>query len=172
MEVSIKTIVTHSVTYMIMGLLASTLLNYAGFFSESSLKVMMRPLDDPWVMAGPLFQPLRGILFGIGFYLLRDLFFTDQKGWWKMWLVLMIFGIFGTFGPAPGSLEGMVYTIFPLWIHLKGLPEIILQSLGLSVVLCWWIHHSQIKWFNRMMGILFVILMLLPVLGFLAGPVK
>jgi hypothetical protein len=56
--VIVKTVVTHYVTYFIMGLLASTLLGYAAWFAESSLNVMMRPVSDPVVMAGPLFQPI------------------------------------------------------------------------------------------------------------------
>jgi len=40
-----------------------------------------------------------------------------------MWLTLVVLGILGTFGPAPGSLEGMFFTIFPLWVHLRGLPK-------------------------------------------------
>jgi hypothetical protein len=60
LEVLAKAIVTHTVTYFIMGLLASAILDYAGFFSQSSLSVMMRPTNDLWVMLGPLFQPIRG----------------------------------------------------------------------------------------------------------------
>ena len=52
LEVVVKTIVTHTVTYFIMGLLASTLLDYTRFFAESSLNVMMRQTNDPWVMVG------------------------------------------------------------------------------------------------------------------------
>ena len=42
MEVAVKTLVTHTVTYFIMGLLASTVLDYARFFAQSSLNLMMR----------------------------------------------------------------------------------------------------------------------------------
>jgi hypothetical protein len=133
-EIVVKTIVTHTVTYFIMGLLALTLLDYAGFFADSSLNVMMRPTDDPWVMAGPLFQPRRG-----------------------------------TFGPAPGSIEGMLFTIFPLWVHLRSLPEVLLQSLFLALILVYWVNHPQKKWLTWVMGIAFVILMSFPILGLLVG---
>jgi hypothetical protein len=109
-ETVAKTIVTHTVTYFIMGLLASTILDYPQFFAESSLNLMMRPTSDPWVMVGPLFQPIRGFFFGIVFYLLREPFFGAQNGWLIIWSVLVGVGIIGTFGPAPGSLEGMLYT--------------------------------------------------------------
>ena len=78
----VKSIVTHTVTYFIMGLLASTILDYTRFFAESSLNLMMRQTNDPWVMAGPLFQPLRGMLFGIVFYLLREPFFEKRTAGW------------------------------------------------------------------------------------------
>ncbi len=168
-EVVVKTIVTHSVSYFIMGLLASTILDYARFYAESSLNLMMRQTNDPWVMAGPLFQPIRGILFGLVFYLLREPFLGKKNGWLVMWFTLVVVGIIGTFGPTPGSLEGMLYTVFPLWVHLRSLPEILLQSLFLSWILFYWVNNPQKKWLTWVMGIAFFILMALPILGLLLG---
>lgn len=163
----IKSIITHTITYFVMGLLASTLLDYAGWFAESSLNVMMRPITDPMVMAGPLFQPIRGVLFGIIFYLLREPFFNKRNGWLLMWLVLVVMGILNTFGPAVGSIEGMLYTTFPMEIHLRGLPEVIFQALLLSLILYYWIKHPQQKWLNWVMGAVFLVMMTLPALGLL-----
>jgi hypothetical protein len=171
-ETVVKTIVTHTVTYFIMGLLAYTILDYARFFAESSLKLMMRPTNDPWVMVGPLFQPIRGILFGIVFYLLREPFFGRKNGWLVMWFVLVVVGILGTFGPSPGSLEGMIYTVFPLWVHFRGLPEVLLQSLFLSLILFYWVNTPPKRWLNWVMGIAFFILMSFPILGLLVGQPK
>jgi hypothetical protein len=171
-EIVVKTILTHTVTYFIMGLLAYTILDYARFFAESRLNLMMRQTNDPWMLAGPLFQPIRGILFGIIFYLLREPFFGKKNGWLVMWTVLVVVGIIGTFGPTPGSLEGMIYTVFPLWVHLKGLPEVLLQSLFLSLIVFYWVKHPQKKWPNWVMGIAFLILMSLPILGLLVGQPK
>ena len=171
-EVVVKAIVTHTVTYFIMGLLASTILDYTRFFAESSLNLMMRQTGDPWVMVGPLFQPIRGIRFGIVFYLLREPFFGKKNGWLLMWMVLVVVGILGTFGPAPGSLEGMLYTVLPLWVHLRGLPEGLLQSLFLSLILFYWVNHPQKRWLNWVMGVAFVILMSFPILGLLVGQPK
>lgn len=167
-ETLIKAVVTHTVTYFIMGLLASTILDYSRFFAESSLSLMMRPTDDLWVMVGPLFQPIRGILFGLVFYLLREPFFGRKGGWLIMWLVLVAVGILGTFGPSPGSLEGMLYTVFPLWVHLRGLPEVLLQSLLLSLIVFYWVRNPHKRWISWVMAIAFVILMSLPILGLLA----
>jgi hypothetical protein len=165
--VILKTVVAHTITYFVMGLLASTILDYGRWFAESSLNVMMRQISDPLVMAAPAFQPIRGILFGIVFYLLREPFFGKKRGWLVMWLTLVVLGILGTFGPAPGSLEGMFFTIFPLWVHLRGLPEGLLQSLFLSLLLFYWVNHPEKRWLNWALAIIFVILLALPILGLL-----
>jgi hypothetical protein len=169
-EVIVKAIVTHTVTYFIMGLLASTVFGYGRLYAETSLNLLMRQTSEPLVMAGPLFQPIRGILFGIVFFLLRDILFGRKNGWLVLWIVLVVVGIISPFGPTPGSIEGMIYTIVPLGIQLVGLPEVILQALILSVVLVYWVNHPEKKWLNWVMGIAFVLVMLLPTLGLLVGP--
>lgn len=150
-----------------MGLLASTIFNYAGLFAEPSLSSFMRPITDRWVMAGPLLQPIRGLLFGLLFYLLRETFFNRKNGWLLMWAVLVGFGILGTFGPSPGSLEGLIYTQLPLISHLRGLPEVILQALLLSGILFYWVNHPEKRWLNWLLGVLFFLVLIFPALGLL-----
>jgi hypothetical protein len=169
-EVIIKASVTHTITYFVMGLLAFTIFDYGHLYAETSLNLLMRQTSEPLVMAGPLFQPIRGILFGIVFFLLRDILFGRKNGWLVLWIVLVVVGIISPFGPTPGSIEGMIYTIVPLGIQLVGLPEVILQALILSVVLVYWVNHPEKKWLNWVMGIAFVLVMLLPTLGLLVGP--
>jgi hypothetical protein len=169
LEVVVKTAVTHTVTYFIMGILASAILGYATLYANTSLNLLMRQITDRLVMAGPLFQPIRGVLFGFVFYLLREIVFRKKNGWLVLWMVLLVIGVIGTFGPTPGSLEGMIYTVLPLSIHLKGLPELILQSLFLSAVLFYWVNHPEKRWLNWVMGIAVFVVLLLPVLGLLVG---
>ena len=168
-EIVVKTAITHTVTYFIMGLLALFILDYAHLYADTSLNLLMRPITEPWVMAGPLFQPIRGALFGLVFYLLRETLFGKQNGWLVLWILLVVIGIAGTFGPSPGSMEGMIYTILPLWVHLKGLPEVLIQALLLSAMLYYWVNHQEKKWLNWVMGSGFFIVLLLPGLGLLAG---
>lgn len=168
--VIVKTIVTHSVTYFAMGLIFSDLFGYGHLFAETDLRFFMRPITDPMVMAGGLFQPIRGVLFGIVFYLLRDTFFGAKRGWLIMWIVLVLVGILSTFGPSPGSVEGMIYTILPLNVHLLGLPEVLIQALVLSSILCYWVNHPEKRWISWLISVLFFIFMLLPVLGLVYGP--
>jgi hypothetical protein len=167
-DIGLKTVVVHTLTYFFMGLVASTFFSYAALFTQTSLGLLMRPTTDPMVMAGPLFQPIRGILFGVVFYLLRDVVFK-KNGWLVLWLVLLIVGILSAFGPTPGSLEEMVYTALPMQLHLIGLPEVVLQSLLLSVLTVYWVRHPEKKWMSWVLGALFFIVLLLPALGLLVS---
>jgi hypothetical protein len=167
--VILKTIATHTVTYFVLGLLASLFFGYGRLFAETNLNLFMRQTTERLVMAGPLFQPLRGLLFGIVFFLLRDVLFVRKGGWLILWIVLLTIGIINTFGPALGSIEGMIYTNIPIWVQLKGLPEVVLQTLALAVVVVYWVRHAQAKWLSWFMGIAFALTILFPLLGLLVG---
>src|SRR6516225_3705498 len=147
-EVVAKTMVTHTVTYFLIGLAAFWCFGYTRKFVEPGVRSLMRQTDEPLVMAGPLFQPIRGLLFGLVFYLLREPLFGARTGWLVLWLVLVVVGILGTFGPAPGSVEGMVYTTLPLRIHLESLPEIVVQALALAALLWYWVNHPAKRWLS------------------------
>jgi hypothetical protein len=164
---TLKSAVLHTVTYFLAGLVASNLFHYEGLFAIPSLAGFMRPYDDIWVMVGPLFQPLRGILFALVFYPLRGSLFNRKYGWLTIWGLLVIIGIFSTYGPAPASIEGLLYTQVPLWAHLRGLPEVLLQSLAYSLVLFYWVNHSEKRWITWMLVVMFCILMTFPILGLL-----
>ena len=172
LEVIVKTSIIHTISYFIMGIIAYKLFDYGHLYAETSLKLLMRQVTDPLVMAGPLFQPIRGVLFGIVFYLLQESIFQKKSGWLIIWIVLVILGIINTFGPTPGSLEGVVYTILPLNIHLTGIPEVIIQALLLSLGLFYWVNHPGKKWINWTLGIVFFIILLLPILGLLMVHLK
>jgi hypothetical protein len=168
-ELVVKTIVTHTITYFLIGLAAFWSFAYARKFAEPGVRSLMRQTDEPLVMAGPLFQPIRGLLFGLVFYLLREPLFGARKGWLVLWLVLVVVGILGTFGPAPGSVEGMVYTTLPLRFHLESLSEIVVQALALSALLWYWVNHPRKRWLTWSLGVAFLAVLLLPTLGLLAG---
>jgi hypothetical protein len=166
----IKTAIVHTITYFVIGFLAYTTMDYAKAFSDPSLHGYMRATTERIVMAGPLFQPIRGLLFGLVFYLLRDSTLARPHGWLTLWVMLLIVGIFNTFGPAGGSIEGLIYTTLPIARQFLGLWEIVLQSLLLSIVAWYWIRHPDVRWLNRTLWVLFAIVMALPVLGLLAVP--
>jgi hypothetical protein len=160
-----KTAVSHTITYFIMGLLAAHFLNYAALFAQPQSG--MRQITDPWIMAGPLFQPLRGLVFALVFYPFRDRLFGRKYGWLLMGWMLIAIGILSTFAAASGSIEGMIYTTRPIAQQLRGWLEIVPQALLLSALLCYWVNHSRKKWLNWSLGILFFLMMAMPVLGLL-----
>ena len=166
-SLTVKTVVVHTVTYFLAGLLAYTLGGYERTFSEPPLSYFMRPTSDRVVMAGPLFQPIRGIIFALALYPLRRVLFAERRGWLILWWLLLALGVLSTFGPAPGSVEGMIYTIIPPRAQMLGLWEALLQSLLFSVVLFHWVNHPEKRWMNWMLGIAFFIVMILPLMGLL-----
>jgi hypothetical protein len=128
--IAARTAVVHTVTYFTVGAIAFSLFNYPAGFAEPPLSFFMRPASDPLVRAGVVFQPIRGVLFGVVFYLLQEVLFGRRNGWLVMWVMLVVIGILSTFGPAPGSIEGLIYTKIPFGnrVGLGGLAEVLSQS--------------------------------------------
>jgi len=102
-----KTVIVHTLTYFIVGLLSYKLFHYQTFIADSASNI--RPATHPFVRAGVQFQPIRGFLFGIAFYLLSNVLFSQANGWLIMWVMLVVVGIFSPFAPAPASIEGFIY---------------------------------------------------------------
>lgn len=167
--ITLKTVITHTVTYFVVGLLAFIVFDYTTRFANPAFRFFLRQTNEPLVAAGPLFQPIRGFLFGIVLYLLREVLFRGRDGWLRMWIMLVFVGIFSTFGPAPGSIEGLIYTTLPVRGQLVGLTEVLLQSLLLSVITYSWVRSRDGRWLNWIMGMLFFIALILPTLGILLG---
>jgi hypothetical protein len=119
-------------------------------------------------MAGPLFQPIRGFLFGFVFYLLREPFFRRPRGWLILWATLVVIGIIGQFTGGLGSIEGLVYSRIPVSFQLTLLPEVFVQTLLLSALLFYWIRHPK-KWLNWVLGVAFLLILIFPALGLMAA---
>lgn len=164
---SIKAIVVHTVTYFIVGLLALTLLEYRTAFEAPVTREYMRPVDDAIVALGPALQFIRGIFFAIAFYPLRETLFRRKNGWLITWLVLVMLGILSTFAAAPGSVEGLLYTKMPVALQISGWAEIMTQALLLSAILYYWVNHPQQKWIAWVLGIIYVLVWVFGILGFL-----
>lgn len=160
-----KAAIVHTVTYFIMGILAVNFLDYAEKFAKPEMACWMRSIDDPLVLAGVLFQPLRGLIFALVFYPFREMLFGKKLGWLNMWWALVGLGILSTFGPPPGSIEGMIYTRIPIADQLTGLLEVVPQSLLLSLLLTYWVANPAKKWLNWSLTIVFALVMLMPALG-------
>ena len=168
-SLTVKAVIVHTITYFIAGALAYTLGDYETTFSQPPLSYFMRPTSDPWVMAGPLFQPVRGGIFALAFYPLRKVLFAKRGGWLTLWWLLFALGVLSTFGPGPGSVEGLIYTTIPPLGQMLGLWEVLLQSFLLSIVLFYWVNHPGKQWLGWTLGIAFSIVMILPMLGLLSA---
>jgi hypothetical protein len=168
-EIAVKSVVVHTVTYVAAGVVAFLVLDYASWFADPRVAAYMRQTNDPMVMAGPLFQPIRGLLFGVVFFVLRDVVFRPRTGWRALWLTLLIVGILSPFGPTPSSIEGLVYTTWPLAWHLRGLPETVIQSLLLASILHAWVTRPVGRWVSVTLGIAFAAALILPAGGLLVG---
>ncbi|MEI8131062.1 MAG: hypothetical protein WCG34_01425 [Leptolinea sp.] len=168
-SITLKTILVHTISYFLIGLVACTLFDYSAKYTDPSLRYLMRQTSHPMVAAGPLFQVLRGLLFGVVFYTLRDVVFSRKNGWLILWIMLLAMGVLSPFGPSPSSIEGVVYTTLPLWIHFIGLPEVIIQAFLLSFITYYWVNHPEKKWLGWVFGLLFIIAILMALMGVLAG---
>ena len=163
---TIKTIVVHTVTYFIMGLLALTFLDYRAEFAEPVTREYMRQVSEPIVALGPALQFIRGILFAVAFYPLREILFGRKNGWLITWLLLVSLGILSTFAAAPGSVEGLLYTKMSISLQTSGWLEVMTQALLLSAVLYYWVNHPEKKWLAWILGIIFAMAVIFSILGF------
>jgi hypothetical protein len=158
-----RTIISHTVTYFVTGVGASILLGYATRMIRPDVDPIIRKMTDPILIAGPLFQPLRATLLAIVFYLLRDILFSDRKGWLIMWCMLVVIGILTPFSASWGGVEGMIFFNLPLSDHIAGWPEVFSQTLLLSVILTYWVDHPKSKRLRIILLVGFILTMLLPV---------
>ena len=163
-----KTTIVHTVTYFAAGALAYAFFDYRALWDEPVFNVYMRRMDDPLLLAGPLFQPVRGVLFGVVFYLLRCKFFGWEYGWLTMWVVLVLIGMLSTFGPAPGSIEGLIYTTIPLSAQFGGGSiETLAQALTLSVLVFYWVRQPGKRWLTWALTAAFLLVLAFSIMGLL-----
>jgi hypothetical protein len=157
----------HMVSYFIAGILAYTLMNYKGLFQTEGLSQLMRPIDSPWVAIGPALQVFRGLVLAAVLYPFRHVLFEEPKGWWRLFALVVGLSVLSASGPAPSSLEGIVYTKLTLMQHLQGLPELLLQNLMFAWALVAWSRRPSRPW-TICMSVMTGLVVILSVLGALA----
>lgn len=138
-----KVVITHVLTYVICGIVFSQIFNYQSSLAESTNK---RDMNSLMVQMAPLFQIIRGILYGIVLWWIKDGFMSRRYGWLRLWLILIIIGIFNTPATAPFSIEEFIYVMpsdEPLSIQLGGLLEILVQTLLFSIIVTYKTLKSQ-----------------------------
>lgn len=166
---TLKTITAHTLTYFLMGIIAFNVFDYASQLAQANVQTWMRQTDDPMVALGPALQPIRGIIFALAFYPLREILFRKKNGWLITWWLLVALGILSTFGPAPGSVEGMIYMTPEAGRISGGILEIVIQALLFSALLYYWVNHPEQRWLNWVLGVLLVLVMLMSLMGYLAA---
>jgi hypothetical protein len=162
-----RTIISHTVTYFATGVVAAILLDYSTRMSRPDVAPIIRKITDPVLMASPLFQPMRAALLAVVFYLLRDVLFSNRKGWLIMWCMLVVIGIVTPFSASWGGIEGMIFFNLPLWDHIVGWPEVFSQTLLLSVILTYWVDHPKSKRLRVILLVGFILAVLLPIIALL-----
>ncbi len=156
------------ITYFLMGLIASMLLNYKELFENPPMSYLMRPTNSLWVALGPVLQIFRGLVFSIVLWFYKDIFLFKEYGWLKLWGLIVGLSILSTTGAAPGSIEGLIYTKIPIIDQLNGYLEVVPQTLLFSVFLYYWYLKPKKVW-NIISIILVSIVVLLCTLGFMAS---
>ncbi len=150
----------HMVTYFVAGVLAFTLLDYASAFQSEHFACWMRPTTSKWVAAGPGLQWIRGFIFAVALYPLHQVFLQREGGWLTLWGLLLGLGILSTYGPAPGSVEGLIYTTIPPLDQVKGLMEVVGQSLAFSVLLFAWYRRPHKAWAVAFYGLAVLVVLM------------
>ena len=128
----LKVTIYHIITYIVAGIIFSSLFNYRELYQLGNTAYFMRPFDSTSSFIGPVFQILRGILFGVICLLFRPYIIEDKHAFIKLFLIILVIGIINTPGPSPGSIEGIIYTQLPWQLHVFGLPEVIIQVFAFS----------------------------------------
>ena len=160
-----RLIALHTVTYFLVGMTTFTLFDYETLFGSEGLAGFMRPTRDPVTALGPFFQWIRGLIFALAFWPIRESLLSPPRGWLRLWLLFMGLGIFATFGPAPGSVDGFIYTRVPVATQLIFLPELLLQSLLLSLGLWGWYQKPR-KFYNWVAAVLLGLVFMLGIAGY------
>lgn len=156
----------HTATYLIAGLIASNLLDYGAWWGTEWMD-HYRPLDSPWVAAGPALQPIRGLLFAAVLYPFRAVI-LGEGGWRRLWALLVGVGILSTYAAGPASVEGVIYTGLPAAYHLFGLPEVLGQTLVFSLCLTGWYRRPHRAW-GLALGTITALALLASTAGLLFG---
>lgn len=138
-----RVIMVHFLTYYFFGMLASRIFHYETILGLPVIRDFMLGYGDASVLWGPLVQPIRGLILGIALLPLRGWLAGQNRGWLYMWLLFVGIGILSPPAAAPCSIEGVIYTRLPLWYHLMGLPEILLQTLTFSFLVHLYMRHPE-----------------------------
>jgi hypothetical protein len=131
-KVIFKVTIIHIITYVICGITYMQVFDYQSTLSQ----IGMRDTNSLIVGLAPVFQIVRGFLFGIVLWVLRNSFVNNKYGWLIIWGLIVIVGIFNTPSTSPGSIEYFIYcepTNEPWNLAFGGMLEILTQTFLFSI---------------------------------------
>lgn len=137
-----KVTIAHVITYFLCGLIFMTIFNYRGHIENIGMK-SMDEINGPMVILG---QIVRGVLFGIVIWWIKDSIIGKKLAWLKLWVILVVLGIISVYAPATASIEGFIYLVpsnEPLAFELGSTGEIMLQPLLFSIIVTY--HRRKNK---------------------------
>jgi len=159
---------SHVIAYFLAGLFAVTFLRYRENYASAYLSGFMRQVSDPIVALGPSLQVFRGIIIGLILLPLKDVFIGGNRGYLKLGLLILGLSALSPIGPAPGSIEGIIYTILPLKYHMLGWPETLLY-LALFLLLLRFFHRNTRPAVPVLTMVALFIIILMSGMGYLAA---
>ena len=159
---------SHVISYFIVGLIAGILLDYKEAFQNPPFSYFMRPVDSPWVAAGPMLNIIRGLIFSVVLWFFKESFLYKKYGWLKLWVLVVGLCILSTTGPAPGSIEGVIYTKIPVADQFRGYFEVLPQTLLFALFVNYWYIKPHKGW-NIISVILMIIIFILCTMGLIAA---
>ena len=101
----IRVIIIHTLTYMIAGLLASSLFDYRSVYELPIIGDYMVSYGEESVTWGPFIQPVRGLIIGLALLPFRRFLGNTRYGWFYIWLIMIGIGIVATPTAAPALLR-------------------------------------------------------------------
>jgi len=162
----------HFVTYFVFGVIFAFFNPFHPgehvIYALPEWEPFFRPITSHLVRAGGLFQLVRGPILALALFPFRRVFLQDRRGWVFLWGLFLALAIVAPSGASPGSIEGFVYTKLPVWLHLAGVPEVILQTLAFSLLVFFW-ERRRAKKIAIPLLVTFIVMLVLLVLGLLVG---
>jgi hypothetical protein len=162
-----RVLAAHVIGYFVAGLGALATMQYEQRFATDTMAVLMRPVDDPLVAAGPALQVVNGLALGVALAPFRGVV-LGERGPRHLFVLLVGLSVFSPQTPGPGNLEGLLYTRVSVGMHLASLPEVLSYAGLVSAGLVWWARHPT-RWRDGAAAVMVALILVMSALGVADG---
>lgn len=149
---------THMIAYLVIGAFMWFFLDVENNIDNYVMAKVQKPIDSPWIASATFFQIFTGFVWAIALWPFREII-LEEKGWLKLWVLLIGLAIIGTEPPAVGAIEGFIYLDIPIQEHIRHMPEHFLQTLMCSFLFYMWYKKPKKLW--NIIAIVFLVLVIL-----------